>query len=62
MNDLLDFVGDLPEEDAQPWQVKRQGDWVAVIQWDGTGEQRHWVLIPIKELDDFIQQVSDAAL
>lgn len=55
------FIHDLPTEEAQPFSVESQGPFVAVVQWDGTGEFQHWVLIPKAEIETFIAQVREAA-
>ena len=56
-----DFVEDLPNEQAQPWEVVNQEEFIAIIQWDGTGEHRHWILIPKTEVEEFITQVRTTA-
>ncbi len=62
MNDLPKFVRDQTEDEVQPVAVRRQGPYIAIIQWDGTGEQQHWVLVPIPNLTSFIDSLEDAAL
>lgn len=55
------FVEDLPEEAVQPYVALRQGPFVAVVQWDGTREFQHWVLVPVEKIEEFIGQLREAA-
>lgn len=52
----LPYVEDLPDDQAQPIELKHQGPFVAVIQVDGAGPEQaiHWVLIRQDEIDDFV--------
>jgi len=52
----MDFIPDLPYDEAQPWEVEEQGPFVAIKQWDGEGETQHWVLIPKTELPKFVKE------
>lgn len=52
------FVEDLPDEQAQPWFVKSQGDFISIRQWDGTHEYVHWVLIPKDEIEEFLYELN----
>ena len=61
MPELLDFVEDLPLEEAQPYQVFDQHPFIAIVQWDGGGEMRHWVLIPKDEVESFISKIREVA-
>ena len=54
---LPDYIDDLPEDQVQPYTVQEQGPYVAIIQWDGAGEQQHWVLIPKTEVGVFISKL-----
>lgn len=63
MSKLPEYVPyDLDDYKVQEIAVRRQADtYVAIIQWDGTGEFQHWVLVPISDVDAFIEQVRQAA-
>lgn len=55
----LPYIEDLPEEQAQPIELRHQDPFVAIIQVDGAGEDEnvaavHHVLVRNDELDDFI--------
>ena len=52
-----DFIPDLPLDSAQPYTVMDQGPFIAIVQWDGTGEFQHWALIPKTDVGNFIAQV-----
>ena len=58
----MEFVHDLPDEQAQPWKVEKQEPFVSIQQWDGTGEYMHWALIPIEDVPNFIEQMKAAAV
>lgn len=51
------FISDLPNDSVQPYAVMDQGLFIAIVQWDGTGEFQHWALIPKAEAAHFITQV-----
>ena len=59
---LPKFIHDLPDDQVQPWTVREQGSYVAIIQWDGGNDQQHWVLIPKTEIEDFITKVREALI
>lgn len=52
----LPYIEDLPDDQAQPIELRHQGPFVAIIQVDGAGEDEaiHWVLVRNDEIDDFI--------
>jgi hypothetical protein len=55
---LPEFIHDLPDAEVQPLTIRPQGfEFIALIQWDGTGEFQHWVLIDRGNLDDVIKQL-----
>jgi hypothetical protein len=59
---IPDWVEDLPDNQAQPWMVKQQGDFISIRQRDGGDrDTHHWVLIHIDEVEDFISQVRQEA-
>jgi len=62
MTKLPEFIHDLPDEQVQPYTVRKQAEYVAIIQWDGGNDQQHWVLIPNGEVDAFIAKVREAAV
>ncbi len=55
----LPYVEDLPDDQAQPIELKHQGPFVAVIQVDGNGvdEAIHHVLIRNDEIDQFVTRL-----
>lgn len=55
------FVGDTDHDHAETVVVRPQGSFVAVIQWDGAGEERHLVLIEKRDIEDFIAKVRASA-
>jgi len=58
MSKLPEFINDLPESEVQPISVRREvSEFVAIIQWDGTGEFQHWVLVPNDQIDNIIKQL-----
>lgn len=58
MSKLPKFIHDLPGHEVQPIIVRPQCDeFVAIIQWDGTGEFQHWVLVPNDQIDGVIQKL-----
>lgn len=57
MKALPNYIDNLDDGEAQPIFIRRQGSFVAVIQWDGCGEFQHWVLIPVKDLEDVITKI-----
>lgn len=60
---IPDWVEDLPEEQAQPWMVKRQEPFISIRQRDRADPYRyHWVLIHEDEVEDFISQVLQEAV
>lgn len=58
---LPEFIHDLPDGQVQPYTVQKQAEYVAIIQWDGSNDQQHWVLIPNGEVETFITKVREAA-
>ena len=56
-----EFIHDLPDDQVQPYTVREQGPYVAIIQWDGGNDQQHWVLIPKAEIEAFVAKVREAA-
>lgn len=57
-SNLPDFNSN--EGTDQPVSIYPQGDeYVAVIQWDGTGEFQHWVLIRRDEIDAVIKRLEE---
>lgn len=42
---------------VQPISIMDQGEFVAIIQWDGTGEDFHFVLVPKGEVKVFVADV-----
>ena len=60
MSEVPDYVGDLSDDEVQPWVVRRQGEFVAIIQRDGANDQIHWVLIPLVDMDSFYSMLVDA--
>jgi hypothetical protein len=46
---------------AQPLQIRRQGKYVAMVQWDGNGEDLHWVLVRIEKLKKVIKKMKRKA-
>jgi hypothetical protein len=55
---IPDWIEDLPDEQAQPWMVKRQKQFISIRQRDGADPyQYHWVLIHEDAVEDFISQV-----
>ena len=61
MKKLPDFVHINDPDEIQPFRIRRQGQYIAVIQWDGTGEYRHWALLPIKKLKTIIKKMKKKA-
>lgn len=59
---LPKFIHGLPDDQVQPYTVRKQAEYVAIIQWDGGNDQQHWVLIPKTEIEDFITKVREAAV
>jgi hypothetical protein len=57
-----EFIHDLPDDEAQPYEVHNWGSFIAVQQWDGTGEFEHCLLIPVNEVESFINQIRNAEL
>ena len=57
----MDFIDDLPQHLIQPFEVVPQHEFVSIRQWDGTGEFRHWVLVPKEEIPGLIVQLTQAA-
>ena len=55
----LPYVEDLPNDQAQPIELRHQGPFVAIIQVDSAGEDEaiHWVLVRQDELDNFIARL-----
>jgi hypothetical protein len=57
-----EFIYDLPDDQAQPIRVQAQSEeFIAVVQWDGAGEDLHWVLVPKKDVQAFVDSVLKAA-
>ena len=54
---LPKFIHDLPDDQVQPYTVREQNEFIAIIQWDGGNDQQHWVLIPKVELNLFIEKL-----
>ena len=51
MDNLPKFIDDLTDE-VQPITVQAQdGEYIAVIQWDGTGEFQHWILAEVRRAE-----------
>ena len=52
----LPYVENLPDDQAQPIELKHQGPFVAIVQVDGAGPDLaiHWVLVRQDEIDDFV--------
>lgn len=46
---------------AQPVAVMGQGEFVAIVQWDGNGEDHHWVIVPKGDVEIFIAEVRKVA-
>ena len=55
-----EFIDDLPSDQAQPYEVVPQHEFISIRQWDGTGEFEHWVLIPKSDLETFINTLREA--
>ena len=55
----LPYIEDLPDDQAQPIELRHQGPFVAIVQVDGAGEDEaiHWVLVSQDELDNFIARL-----
>ena len=55
----LPYIKDLPDNQAQPIELRHQGPFVAIIQVDGAGpdEAIHHVLIRQNDLDGFITRL-----
>ena len=55
----LPYVEDLPDDQAQPIELKHQGLFVAIIQVDGAGEDEaiHHVLVRQDEIDQFVARL-----
>ena len=55
----IPYVEDLPDDQAQPIELRHQDPFVAIVQVDGAGEDQaiHWVLVRQDEIDDFILQL-----
>ena len=55
----LPYVEDLPDDQAQPIELKHQGPFVAIIQVDDAGPDAaiHWVLVRNDEIDAFIARL-----
>lgn len=56
-NELPAFDPELDESFAQPVAVMDQGKFVSIVQWDGAGEDHHWVIVPKGEVETFIAEV-----
>lgn len=56
-SELPEFDPELDESFAQPVSVMDQDEFIAVIQWDGAGEDRHWVLVPKSDIKAFVADV-----
>lgn len=55
---IPDWVEDLPDEQAQPWMVKRQDEFISIRQRDGGDpDQYHWVLIHEDEIEEFLREI-----
>lgn len=64
MDDLPAFDENLELQEwneAQPLAIRDQGCFVAIIQWDGTGDHRHRVLIRKDEVEQAIEQLRKIA-
>lgn len=46
---------------CQPIEVRDQGEFVALIQWDGAGEFVHHVLIPKNKVADYCNLIREMA-
>lgn len=60
-SELPAFDPELDEAFAQPVSIMDQGEFVAIIQWDGSGEDHYWVLVPKSEIKAFIADVEKVA-
>lgn len=46
---------------AQPLTIMGQGEFVAIVQWDGNGEDHHWVIVPKSDIKAFVADVEKVA-
>ena len=60
-SELPTFDPELDEAFAQPVSIMDQDEFIAVIQWDGAGEDQHWVLVPKGDVETFIAGVRKVA-
>lgn len=60
-NELPAFDPELDESFAQPVAVMDQGEFISIVQWDGAGEDHHWVIVPKGEVETFIAEVRKVA-
>lgn len=51
------FIDD--DREIQPIGLLNQSPYVGVVQWDGAGEEHHWVLISENEVEDFITKLRE---
>lgn len=55
---IPDWVEDLPDDQAQPWLVRRQSQFISIRQRDGGDpDQYHWVLVHEDDIEQFLQDV-----
>ena len=55
----LTYIEDLPNDQAQPIELRHQSPFVAIIQVDGAGQDEaiHHILVRNDELDGFIARL-----
>lgn len=54
---LPTFIDD--DREIQPIALFEQSTYIRIVQWDGAGEDHHWVLIPENEVEDFITKLRE---
>ena len=52
------YIEDLPDDQAQPIELRHQGPFVAIVQVDDADDEAiHWVLVRQDDLDNFIARL-----
>ena len=60
-SELPAFDPELDESFAQPVAVVNQGEFISIVQWDGAGEDQHWIIVPKGDVETFIAGVRKVA-
>lgn len=63
-SELPPFDPELYDSDprvAQPIAIMDQGEFVGIVQWDGAGQDHHWVIVPKSAAEAFIAEVKKVA-